>query len=115
LRIGLVGCVKKKGPMAAPGRRPVRVVIVMGRRRFVEASCDRWFILSALHGPVDPDEVIAPYDESLVASRNGNASAADRPSTGGGCTDDRRRMHRRPASGPPIISGRSVTDRPATR
>src|SRR3954471_8996997 len=25
----------------------------------------RWFILSALHGLLDPSEVIAPYDETL--------------------------------------------------
>jgi hypothetical protein len=32
----------------------------------VEQSCDRWFILSAKHGLVDPEQVLEPYDESLV-------------------------------------------------
>jgi hypothetical protein len=32
----------------------------------VEQSCDRWFILSAKHGLVDPEQVLVPYDEPLV-------------------------------------------------
>lgn len=38
----------------------------MGRRRWVEASCSRWFILSAKHGLVAPDDVLDPYDETLT-------------------------------------------------
>ncbi len=36
-----------------------------GRRRYVEQSCARWFILSALHQVLAPDELIAPYDVTL--------------------------------------------------
>jgi hypothetical protein len=32
----------------------------------VEASCDRWFVLSALHGLVTPDQVLEPYDLALT-------------------------------------------------
>lgn len=32
---------------------------------YAEATCDRWFILSAKHGLVHPDEVIEPYDVRL--------------------------------------------------
>ena len=31
----------------------------------VERTCSRWFILSAKHGLLSPDEVVAPYDQSL--------------------------------------------------
>jgi hypothetical protein len=34
----------------------------------VERTCDRWFILSAKHGLVDPDQVLDPYDETLRGS-----------------------------------------------
>jgi hypothetical protein len=36
-----------------------------GRRRFVERSCDQWFVLSALHGVIEPAQVVAPYDKTL--------------------------------------------------
>src|SRR5438477_185305 len=67
VRVGLVGCVKKKGPVAAPAGELYVSPLFVGRRRFVTASCDRWFILSALHGLLDPGEVIEPYDTSLVS------------------------------------------------
>jgi hypothetical protein len=36
----------------------------------VERSCTGWFILSALHGLVDPDDVLEPYEKTLtIASR----------------------------------------------
>jgi hypothetical protein len=31
----------------------------------VESRCDRWFILSAKHGLVDPTTTLAPYDVTL--------------------------------------------------
>jgi hypothetical protein len=68
IRIGLVGCVKGKGPTAAPAGELYTSPLFVGRRRFVEGSCDRWFILSALHGLIDPNEVIEPYDASLVSA-----------------------------------------------
>ena len=36
-----------------------------GRRRYVEASCDRWFILSAKHELVEPDRILHRYDLEL--------------------------------------------------
>jgi len=32
---------------------------------YAEATCDRWFILSAKHGLLAPDEVVEPYDVKL--------------------------------------------------
>ena len=45
-----------------------------GRRSYVEATCDRWFILSAKHGLVSPGEVLNPYEDSL----NEKSAAAKR-------------------------------------
>ena len=39
----------------------------------MERTCDRWFVLSAKHGLVEPDRVLEPYDETLK-----DASVGDR-------------------------------------
>lgn len=64
-RIGLVGCVKGKQDVPAPAGDLYTSPLFRGRREYVEHSCDRWFILSALHGLVDPAEILAPYDTTL--------------------------------------------------
>ena len=65
-RVGLVGCVKTKLPGPAKARDLYVSTMFEGRRRFVERSCARWFVLSAKHGLLDPDEIIEPYDVSLA-------------------------------------------------
>lgn len=66
MRIGLVGCTKSKLNHAAPAKDLyMPSTLFAGRRRYVERSCDRWFILSAKHGLVDPDDVLEPYDQTL--------------------------------------------------
>jgi hypothetical protein len=65
-RVGLVGCVKKKEARALPARDLYNSPLFRGRREYVERSCDEWFILSALHGVVSPDDVIEPYDITLT-------------------------------------------------
>ncbi len=74
VRVGLVGCVKTKVNYAAPAQELYVSTLFRGRRLFVEATCDRWFILSAKHGLVAPDEVLEPYEETL----NDNSVAAKR-------------------------------------
>jgi hypothetical protein len=34
----------------------------------VEKTCDRWYILSAEHGLVDPDSVLVPYEKTLATA-----------------------------------------------
>lgn len=65
MRIGLVGCVKTKLDAPAPARDLYVSPLFRGRRECVERTCARWFILSALHGLVEPDELIEPYDLAL--------------------------------------------------
>jgi len=38
-----------------------------GRRAYVDRTCQRWFILSAKHGLLEPDDLIEPYDVTLTA------------------------------------------------
>ena len=39
--------------------------LFMGMRRYAEQNADAWFILSAEHGVLQPDQVIAPYERTL--------------------------------------------------
>jgi len=73
VRIGLVGCVKGKRSGPTPARDLYTSPLFLGRRRFVERSCDRWFVLSAKHGLVEPERILVPYDQTLK-----DASEAER-------------------------------------
>lgn len=66
MRIGLVGCVKAKRAVAAPAADLYVSPLFLGRRQFVEHTCDRWYVLSALHGLVHPQQVLQPYDVTLT-------------------------------------------------
>jgi hypothetical protein len=72
-RIGLVGCVKNKLDHAAPAADLYVSTLFQGRRAYVERTCERWFVLSALHGVVSPEAVLEPYDVTL-----NDASQAER-------------------------------------
>ena len=73
MRIGLVGCVKSKLTHAAPAADLYTSPLFRGRRAYVGRSCERWLVLSALHGAVRPDVVLEPYDVTL-----NDASRAER-------------------------------------
>ncbi len=64
-RVGLVGCVKSKLGHAAPAAQLYTSALFRGRRAYVEAGCERWFVLSAPHGLVRPDVPLEPYDVAL--------------------------------------------------
>ena len=68
MKIGLVGCVKSKQSRAAPAKDLYVSPLFRGRRKWVERSCSRWLILSALHGLVEPDAMLEPYDMTLVTA-----------------------------------------------
>jgi hypothetical protein len=65
VRVGLVGCVKTKLDRPASAAELYTSPLFVGRREVVGRTCDRWFILSALHGLVAPEESVAPYDQTL--------------------------------------------------
>lgn len=66
----LVGCVKSKQQTAVPARVLYTSSLFLARRRFAEHFSDRWFILSALHGLVDPEQTLAPYEQVLTAGES---------------------------------------------
>jgi hypothetical protein len=61
----LLGCVKQKLDYAAPAKDLYRSRLWRARRAYAEASGLPWLILSAEHGVLEPDTVIAPYDVEL--------------------------------------------------
>ena len=65
-RIALVSCVARKRPYASRAADLYTSTLFLGMRRFAERTCDAWYILSAQYGLVRPDEVIQPYDATLL-------------------------------------------------
>lgn len=61
----LLGCVKKKRATPAPARDLYVSPLWRARREYAEASGRPWFVLSALHGLVDPTRQLEPYDLAL--------------------------------------------------
>lgn len=71
--IALVSCVKQKQNSPCPARDMYTSALFSKARVYAETSADAWFILSAKYGLVQPDETIAPYEQTLKG-----ASASDR-------------------------------------
>ena len=76
MRVGLVGCTKSKLDHAAPARDLYTPsALFRGRRGHVERTCDRWFVLSAKYGLIEPDVVVEPYDQTLTTASEGDRRA----------------------------------------
>jgi hypothetical protein len=69
MRIALVSCVKSKQPNPAPARDLYTSALFRKMRAFAERNADRWFILSAEHGLVEPSQILAPYERTLNRMR----------------------------------------------
>lgn len=61
----LISCVSQKRTHPCPARELYVSEWFLKARRYTEASDCYWFILSAEHGLVPPDRVIAPYERTL--------------------------------------------------
>ena len=68
-RIALVSCVKQKRSSAAPARDLYISELFRGLRWYAEARAGAWYILSAEHGLLHPDQVVAPYERTLNTMR----------------------------------------------
>lgn len=70
-RIALIACSASKLDRPAPAREMYAPSqLFTASRRYAEATCDGWFVLSAKHGILAPDDVIEPYDERLTTGPN---------------------------------------------
>ena len=63
--ICLVSCVSVKGATPAAAKDLYQSSWFRKARLFVESIGSDWFILSAKHGLVHPDNMIAPYEHTL--------------------------------------------------
>jgi hypothetical protein len=64
--VALVGCVKTKRAQPMPAKDLYASPLWERRRRYAEGAGVPWLILSAEHGVVHPDAVLAPYDRYLT-------------------------------------------------
>lgn len=71
MRVGLVACARRKGPRPAPARRLYTSPLFRAAAGYCERAYDRWYVLSARHGLVEPGQVLAPYDLTLSALSTG--------------------------------------------
>ena len=58
-KVLLLGCVKQKQQGVYPARDLYRSPLWRARRSYAEGTGAPWFILSALHGLLEPEEPIA--------------------------------------------------------
>jgi hypothetical protein len=64
-RIALVSCGKAKRATACKAKDLYTSVLFKWARKYAERFADRWYILSAKHGLLDPGMVVAPYAQNL--------------------------------------------------
>lgn len=63
--VHLVSCVSKKRAQPSPARALYLSAWFVKARAYVEAQGGPWYILSAEHGLLSPDRVVAPYERTL--------------------------------------------------
>jgi hypothetical protein len=61
----LIGCVATKRDRPLPAKELYMSELFRRRRFYAESSGKPWFILSALHGLVEPAQVVPPYERSI--------------------------------------------------
>jgi hypothetical protein len=64
-RVALVSCVKSKRSEPAAACDLYTSPLFRHLRGYAEANADAWYILSAEHGLLRPDHVVAPYERTL--------------------------------------------------
>jgi hypothetical protein len=68
LPIGLVGSASQKLRRLAAARDLHVAQLFKKASAYAEQTCNRWYVLSAKHGLVNPGTVLEPYDVRLGAS-----------------------------------------------
>jgi Family of unknown function (DUF6884) len=64
-RVAFVSCVKTKSATPVPAEHLYTSPWFRMAREYVRRNADRWFILSAEHGLLDPTTMTRPYDTTL--------------------------------------------------
>lgn len=76
-RVVLVSCVKTKGDSAVAAKDMYISPLFKGMRRYAEQNADAWYILSAEHGVLQPDQIIVPYERTLRTMQKPDRMAWD--------------------------------------
>ena len=66
ISVGLVGCAATKTTVAQPARLLYRSQLFARASAYAERTYDHWFVLSAQHYLVHPDERLEAYDKRLA-------------------------------------------------
>ena len=74
-RIILIGCGKAKRQERSPAASLYTGSLFSAAREYAESSGVSWYILSALHGLLEPDTDIQPYEETLKGKTVVNRAA----------------------------------------
>ncbi len=65
MRVGIVGCGKAKAAAPAPARDLYTGALFRKSLAHAERTCDRVYVASALHGLLELDQEVAPYERTL--------------------------------------------------
>lgn len=68
-KIALVACVKTKRSVASPAGALYTSSLFKKASSYARQIADEWYILSAKHGLVHPETIIAPYEKTLNKMR----------------------------------------------
>ena len=71
--IGLVGCGASKDFCTVQAQELYTGALFQKSRAWCEANMSRWFILSAKHGLIHPEYLVAPYDHALPRGESSKA------------------------------------------
>lgn len=74
-RIALVSCVKSKRSSPAAARDLYTSALFRAFREYAETHADTWYILSAQHGLLRPNQQIAPYERTLNKMKKAERNA----------------------------------------
>jgi alkanesulfonate monooxygenase SsuD/methylene tetrahydromethanopterin reductase-like flavin-dependent oxidoreductase (luciferase family) len=69
VRVALVSCVKSKRSEPSAARDLYVSALFQKSRAWAERHCDGWYVLSAEHGLLSPDQRVAPYEKTLDRAR----------------------------------------------
>ena len=65
ITVGLIACGKSKADQPSPARSLYTGPLFKAASGYAEQTYDRWYVVSALHGLVDPDSLLSPYDRTM--------------------------------------------------
>ena len=63
--VGLISCVKTKKDYASEAKNLYNSQLFLSSKKYAEQRLDKYYILSAKYGLLNPEQIICPYEETL--------------------------------------------------